>query len=129
MMSMSLSINTVLAGGIGLLLIAPATAKTKPSSTIINSFDKRAEHNLAQTQTRDEETDDTTQTVTIQQLALVFYIRDKSLDSDRPNLQNLTMGIANSGEVVTIITKQETMFKVRFEATDRIGWVWSKSFE
>ena len=112
---------SALAGWISLLLVIPATAEMKPSNAVVNSrndsFGK-----IAQAQMREAmETDATT--VTIEKLAPVFYIKDESLDSDRPNLQNLTMGIANKGEVVTIIIQQETMFKVRFEATDRIGWV------
>ena len=51
------------------------------------------ENNLQQTQVK---TDKTTPVI-IKKLAPVFYIKDKALDSDRLNLENLTMGIASKG--------------------------------
>ena len=107
----------ILVAGLVCLTLIPSIAQ----NVIADSLDRESKQNNSQpTQAK---TDRTAPSVTIEKLAPVFYIKDRALDSDRPNLENLTMGLANKGEVVTIITKQESMFKVRFNATDKIGWV------
>lgn len=114
MMSSSLNINSFLSVWISLLLVVPSTA-------IMNNG---LERNITQTQIGDEaRKTDIAKAATIKRLAPVFYLKDKSLDGDALDLQNLTMGIAKKGETVTIIERRESMLKVRFDATDRIGWI------
>ena len=128
-MSRSLSINSVLASWMSLLLVVPVTAIMKPDDAMANSFrDNGLERNIAQAQMRDEATTNTAKPVTIKRLAPVFYLKDKSPDSDL-ELSNLTMGIAKKGEKVTIIKQREGMLKVRFEATGEIGWVSQRVFQ
>ena len=126
---MPLSINNVLAGRISLLLVVSATAIMKPDDAMANSFrDNGLERNIAQAQMKDEATINTAKAVAIRRLAPVFYLKDKSPDSDL-ELSNLTMGIAKKGERVTIIKQRQGMLKVRFEATGEIGWVSQRVFQ
>ena len=128
-MSRSLSINSVLASWMSLLLVVPVTAIMKPDDAMANSFrDNGLERNIAQAQMRDEATTNTAKPVTIKRLAPVFYLKDKSPNSDL-ELSNLTMGIAKKGERVTIIKQREGMLKVRFTATGEIGWVSQRVFQ
>ena len=102
----------------------------KPDDAMANSFhDNGLERNIVQAQIRDEATKtDPAKALTIKRLAPVFYLKDKSPNSDL-ELSNLTMGIAKKGEKVTIIKQREGMLKVKFEATGEIGWVSQRVFQ
>ena len=128
-MSRSLSINSVLSSWIGLMLVVPATAIMKPDDAMANSFyDNGLDRNTTEAQLTDEATTNTAKAATIKRLAPVFYLKDKSPDSDL-ELSNLTMGIVKKGERVTIIKQREGMLKVRFAATGEIGWVSQRVFQ
>ena len=124
-MKISIAINSILAGCISLLWVIPATANVKFAT--IASFDDDLAPDAAETQLNDATKTDPA-TVTIKRLAPVFYLKDKSPDSDL-ELNNLTMGIAKKGERVTIIKQREGMLKVQFEATGEIGWVSQRVFQ
>ena len=128
-MSNPLSMNSVLYGWISLLLIIPATAVVKPSNAMANSFqDSDLDRDTAEQLTDEATRIDTAKAVTIKRLAPVFYLKDKSPDSDL-ELSNLTMGIAKKGEEVTIIKQRQGMLKVRFVATGEVGWVSQRVFQ
>ena len=117
---------TVLAGITNLTLARSAMSNVESKNTTADVLNKDRflkQDDSGKTENEAVKTDLVSQTTTLKQRSPVFYLKEGVSDRDVLDLQNLTMGIAEEGEVVTIIDRQESMVKVQFNSTDRIGWV------